>query len=480
MNFLLIYPEIRTSFPNYTGGYSEGVASILTVLRELGHKVKLLHITQPQQYEQKRLFKVINEFKPDLIAFSSMSPNYPHARRMNELIKAAFNIKTAIGGCHAQFSYQKILANDNFDFICVGEGEAILPPLLEALENNLRTIKLPGIISPAQPELLEPERCLVDDLDSLPFPDRSFFDYENLRESKEFQAQFMAGRGCPFECSYCANKFRADLFKCKTVRMKSPERFIAEMQTVLSSYSFVNNVFFQDDILPINRKWFKQFAELYIGKISLPFACNIHPSLIDEDVLLTLKDMGCKSIQIGVESGSDEIRRNILKRRMTNDEIIQKVKLCQQIGIETATFNMLGNHRETFSQALETIKLNAKLGPVRAYSTIFIPYPGTSINQICNDEKSFVGGSEPEDFPEYTEEPILVNPEFPPEKVVFLRNWFGVLVRLYKIFPEKKIDRILHKKRFPFKLLNKLIKRLRPLAIRLYLGLFVKLRNRFN
>lgn len=481
MNFVFIYPEIRASFPSYSGGYSEGIASILTTVRSLGHKVKLIHLTQADQINRQQLIAQISAFAPDLVGFTSMSPNYKFAREINDFVKADLGVKTAIGGCHAQFAHKKILERDNFDYVCVGEGEAILPPLLAAIESGQTgNLSLPGILTREHPDLISPEKCVVQDLDALPIPDRSFFAFAELRESLECQAQFMAGRGCPFECSYCANKIRSEMFGTRTTRMKNPERFIAEILGVLEQYSFINNIFFQDDILPLNKKWFAQFAALYEEKVKMPFSCNIHPSLIDESVLKILKQMGCLSIQIGVESGSDRVRTFILKRRMTNEDIISKVQLCEKYGIQVATFNMLGNYSETFAEALETIKLNAQLGPVRAYSTIFIPYPGTSINKLCNEHNAYLTGCEPDEFPEYTEEPILKNPEFPPEKVVFLKNWFGALIQLYKKLPEQLVDKVLHKKRFPFMLLNKLTRQLRPLAIRFYLGVVVKLRNRFK
>lgn len=481
MNFVFIYPEIRASFPDYSGGYSEGIASILTTVRDLGHRVKLIHLTEAGQIDRQRLVAEISAFDPALVAFSSMSPNYKYARQINDFIKADLGVKTAIGGCHAQFAYSKILEKDNFDFVCVGEGEAILPPLLAAIESgNMDGLQLPGILTREHPVLTSPEQCVVQDLNVLPIPDRSFFDFAGLRESLECQAQFMAGRGCPFECTYCANKIRSEMFKTRQTRMKNPQRFIEEILGVLGQYSFINNIFFQDDILPLNKKWFNEFAALYEDKVKMPFSCNIHPTLIDEDVLKTLKRMGCLSIQIGVESGSDRVRTDILRRRMTNEDIINKVQLCDKYGIRAATFNMFGNYSETFAEALDTIKLNARLGPVRAYSTIFIPYPGTSINKLCNERNAYITGSEPEEFPEYTEEPILKNPDFPPEKVVFLKNWFGPLIYLYKKMPESLVDRVLHKKRFPFKLLNTLTRLCRPLAIKVYLNVVVKLRNRFK
>jgi radical SAM superfamily enzyme YgiQ (UPF0313 family) len=453
---------------------------MLTTLREAGHQVKLIHLTQIGHIDKHHIVNQIKEFAPELVGFSSMSPNYRHARTINHFIKSELAVKTVIGGCHAQFSPIKVL-NDGFDFVCIGEGEAILPPLFAAIESGQENdIQFPGILTKKYPSLISPEKCTVNDLNTLPIPDRSFFDYPALRESLERQAQFMAGRGCPFECTYCANKIRNQMFGTYKTRMKNPQRFIEEIRGVLQQHSFIDNIFFQDDILPLNKAWFAEFASLYEKDVKLPFACNIHPTLINEEVMQMLKNMGCLSIQIGVESGCERVRTAILNRRMTNEDIISRVKMCEHFGIKVATFNMLGNYSETFDEALATIKLNAKLGPVRAYSTIFIPYPGTSINQLCNENSAYISGAEPEDFPEYTEEPILKTPDFPPEKVVFLKNWFAVLIRLYKCFPEETVDKILHRKRFPFKLINKVTKMARPWAIRLYLGIYVKFRNRFK
>lgn len=480
MKFILIYPEIRASFPDYTGGYSEGVASICSTLNKLGHEVKLIHITRREQINKDKITREIEEFKPDLIGFSAMSPNYQYARNLYEIVKDSFTVPTVIGGYHSLFEYKKILSSESFDFISLGEGEKTLPKLLEAIETgSTGDAPIPGLVSKRFPEPQRLNESLVEDLDSLPFPGRSFFNFPQLRESMEMQAQFMAGRGCPFDCTYCANRIKREMFGCKTTRMKSPRRFIDEIKDVTEKYSFIRNLFFQDDILPIDRKWFDEFAALYGKEINLPFSCNIHPLLINEEICSILAEANCKSVQIGVESGSDRVRKEILNRRMTNDQIIERVNICRKHGIGVATFNMIGNHTETFDEALQTVKLNSALGPVRCYSTIFIPYPGTALNTSCTAENAFIGNAEPEFYPEYTEEPILKNLHFSADQVVFVRQYFSTLVRLYKLLPERLIDKVLHKKKFPFKGAAKIVKILRPLAIKFYLKVIAKLKSRF-
>lgn len=480
MRFAVVYPEIREEFPGYTGGYSEGIASVCTFAKSLGHEVSLLHLTQKEHLNKDYYLERLAKIMPDLVGISAMSPTFVYARQINNNIRKELGCKTVLGGHHALFDTKRLLSEKEFDFVVVAEAEAVLSTLLADVDAVAKgQIKIPGVLTNINDLKTVYNQSFVEDLSTLPAPDRSFFDFPNLRESKESQAQFMAGRGCPFGCTYCANRRRNQTLGTWRVRMKPKEMVIGEIEEVIAKYDFVKTIFFQDDILPLDRKWFISFAELYSQRIDMPFTCNIHPLLIDEDVCKVLSSMNCTSIQIGLESGNKRIRNEVLKRKMSNEDIISRLNTCHRYGIGVATFNIVGNFSETLPEALETVKLNARIDPVRKYSTVFVPYPGTALNDTCISNNSFVDGEPPEYYPEYTLKPIIKNSLLSPEQIVFLKNYFGVLVRAYQIIPEKTIDSLLRNKWFPYKGFNKLFSWLKPKLIRAYFSIYSKIKSRF-
>jgi len=481
MNFILIYPEIRDAFLSYTGGYNEGVCSICTYLSSLGHQVKLMHITNKKSVAKDGLLNEMAEFKPDLIGFSVMTPNFKYARQINTFIKEELGCRTILGGVHAMFSYREILKSNSFDFVCVGEGEYCLPELMQKLDDAANNrISVAGILTNKSDLNSDPAGCFVRDLDSLPVCDRKFFDFPNLRESKEKQAQFIAGRGCPFNCTYCANKFKRKILGASKVRMKSPQRVIDEIKTVLAEYDFIQSLFFQDDILPLDKEWFFEFVDLYKHSLDKAFSCNVHPVLITEQVCEALSAIGCNYVQIGVESGNERVRNQILNRKMSNSQIKEKVRLLKKYNIKPATFNMIGNYTETMAEALDTVKLNAEIKSERAYSTVFVPYPGTELNIKCRESKSFIADKEPEDYPDYTEFSIIKHKDFGPDRIVFIVRYFNLLILAYRIFPYALIDFVLNSRFFPYKTANGLIKWLRPKLIYIYCDFIAKYKPRFQ
>ncbi len=482
MNFLLIYIDIREGFTlSYTGSYSEGVASIISNLSRDGHSVHMLHITRKDQVTGEKIMHHVNKCQPDLIGFSVLSSNYLTAVRINNIIKNNSSVKTIIGGPHAMYSAVQIVMKDKFDFVAVGEGEVVLPRLLDHLaDTNTGGGDLPGICLGNQPFPHSFPDCIVTDLDLLEPPDRSIFNFPGLRESKERQAYFISGRGCPFKCTHCPNEYRNKLFGTKKVRQKSPDVFIKEIVNTLNKYPFIEVLVFQDDILPINKKWFLEFAEKYRREVKLPFICNIHPKLISTEICSVLADTGCTSIMTGIESGSERIRREVIQRDISDSYLKEKIEICNRHHLGVSTYNMVGHFSESMEDALKTIKFNSELDLVRAICTIVIPYPGTALNRMCKEKNAFIRGEEPIEYPEITNEPVILNENISRSQVIFIKLYFNVLRRMYRRISYKALDRILLSRYFPFAVFNRIMIVFRPLFIFIYLNSIAKIYNRYD
>lgn len=431
MNILFFLIEVRKDVPNFTGNYYEGVASIISSLKAEGHSVSLLHVTRPLKYYD--FGELVSDNTPDLIAFSSMSNGFRYTRELAAQIKKVSKyIPIICGGVHATLAPEEVISDKNIDMACIGEGEDALVELCRELSKGSGSKDINNIWFKNGTEIVRnPVRPLIEDLDRLPFPDRGAFDFQNLMLSKENVAMFLAGRGCPFNCAYCCNHAIKEVYpnKGSYVRFKSPKRFIEEILDVLKKYSFVKYIAFSDDILPLRIDWLSDFATRYKSEVALPFKCNLHPNLVNEEIVSILKDAGCKMVEIGVESGNESIRMNVLNRRVADGSIKKAAQLVHKAGLKLSTYNMVGVPCEGKREIMDTVKLNATIRPEKMYSFIFYPFPKTELHRLCEEERILSSHH----FDTYLEGTILKNLPVREEEIIFFHRYFKMLVKLYAL-----------------------------------------------
>ena len=248
----------------------------------------------------------------------------------------------------------------------------------------------------------------IQDLDALPLPDRELFDFDAILESIDSRvgsriADVLATRGCPFNCGYCCNHALRGLYPQGTsyVRHRSVNNVLEEIRHLVARYR-VEGLIFEDDSFTLNKKWIMELLERYGREFRLPFDCNTHPTtLLDKDIVFALKEAGCQHISIGIETGNQWLRKEVLKRPVSNDQIKQAFHLVREAGIKTTSFNIVGLPYETKEMVEETIELNRLVNADAITVSIFYPYPGTHLYEVCkaagwltSEEKStFVEGT---------------------------------------------------------------------------------------
>lgn len=119
--------------------------------------------------------------------------------------------------------------------------------------------------------------------------------------------------------------------------------------------------------------------------MSLPFICNARVETVNKDILQCLKEAGCVSLDYGVETGSEWLRKNILQRKQSNEQIIEAFRLTRKIGIPSGSYNMIGLPFETAAMARETFLFNKRLRPSFGKVFYFHPYPGTRLFNLCQN-----------------------------------------------------------------------------------------------
>ncbi len=141
-----------------------------------------------------------------------------------------------------------------------------------------------------------------------------------------------------------------------------------------------------DDSFFLFPQWLRQFSILYREKINLPFIINVEPTEVREDLVRTIKEMGCICVRMGIESGNDYLRQKVLNKKVATEQIKTAAGHIKSHRIKLATYNILGLPGETLDNAIETYKLNKEIGTDFIWCSLLQPYPGTAINEYVREK----------------------------------------------------------------------------------------------
>ena len=374
MKILFILPCVSSKY--YELDYHHGIAQLSSVLKMAGHATELIILSTVDSDSIKNKLK---DFKPDILAYSFTSDNAELAKQIMQHTKQ-FGIFTISGGIHTTMEPLDIISC--CDAVCIGEGE----DAFRDLAGGKHIEEISNIWYQKDGTVFKNKmRPFIEDLDTLPFSDRTVFDYQKSLD-QDHRADFMAGRGCPFHCTYCANDGLRNLAEGRYVRWHSPEYIIEEIKRVISDYTGVESICFQDDTFALKKSWLQEFVSLYKLQIGMPFICNLRIGAVNENIVDLLAKAGCTEVRIGVEQGNEELRRMILRRNMDNREIIKTFEWIKKAGIKVFAYNMVGVPGETKETIEETIRLNQQIEPDKLHVSMFRPYPGTALYDRCIDD----------------------------------------------------------------------------------------------
>jgi radical SAM superfamily enzyme YgiQ (UPF0313 family) len=352
-----------------------GVMSIAGVLRSHGHEVDLILTDEhPRNY-----LDLIDQYNPDLIGFSFMTGNRRWAFATAKELKQKFNKPIIFGGVHPTL-FPEDIDPSYVDYICIGEGEYPLLELMNGIENGEDCSKIQNLwVKKNSSVVKNPLRDLIQDFDSLPLPYREiYYRYKFIRDLPI--KRFISGIGCPFRCTFCHNPMQIEIYKGKGtfVRKKSVGRVIKEIHHVKDRF-VLKRVHFSDDIFVLDKKWLERFLQAYRKEINLPFSCNIRVDQVNEKIIREMYESGCCGISFGIESGSERIRNEILKKQLQEEDIINNSKIIKKYGIKLIITNLMGLPEETLEDAFKTIELNQKIEADYIRANILVPYPKTEI-----------------------------------------------------------------------------------------------------
>jgi radical SAM superfamily enzyme YgiQ (UPF0313 family) len=433
---LLVFPDISER-SWHKGYFHYGLAHISSYLKQsVGDvEVSLLPV-RDRNFGQADFNERIKEFSPEVVGFTSTTHSFPLVQRMLGWTKKLDkNILTVCGGIHVTINPEEALLSSESDVVVCGDGEYPMEALVNEWHEHSRIADIRGAWHRKNGTIVNAGVASVADLDLLPDPDWEIFDYMNLDEGSQGIGGLMLSRGCPYQCSYCCNHKIANIYKAnKTdyIRFKSVEKSISEIKSFVNKFPAIHTLYFDDDILPLKRQWFLDFAKRYKNEINKPYWCNVRPNLVDEEIVEAFVTSGCVRAGIGIESGNDNIRNEILKRNISEETLINAVSLLKKRKIYVYSFNMVGIPQETKEELLDTIRLNARLDIDKMQCSVFYPYKHTALYDfvvregIVIDTRSLI---------EYTHESILKFGFAQKNRIYFTVLTINLVAKIYRMMP---------------------------------------------
>lgn len=298
----------------------------------------------------------------DIIGISVLSYYFLDAVDLTKKLKKAGKI-VVIGGPHATTLPLLTLKKSGADYIVIGEGEETFYKLITelSLKKQKKDIQLEGVISSNYKKpTFSP---FIANLSSLPMPDWEQIDPRTYKKAphggiiSHFPvAPILTTRGCPYECKFCASP---TIWK-RRIRFRDPLEVVREIQFLVKKIG-VKEIHIEDDNFTLHRLHAERVCKEIIKKKIKVAWCTpngIRADRVDKKLLTLMKKAGCYSVAFGIESGNEQILKNILKHESL--EIIKKaIIMAHEVGLFTQgffIFGLPGETKETIQQTIEFAK----------------------------------------------------------------------------------------------------------------------------
>lgn len=338
-------------------------------------------------WTEEEIVERVIKYNPDLVGFSSMTHEIHMAHAISSRIKNFIkDVPTIIGGCHVTaLPRETIQEFPSFTYGVFGEGEKTILELAEYLQKG-KTGELGNVDGLVYRDnngriVLNSfrQRLSSAELDRLPYPafDKYYTSSRSLA-GRNSHYVIMSSRGCPYSCAFCMQVLGRE------IRRRSPESVVYEIERSVKQYG-AHTIFFADEIFLYNDKLTYETLEL-IKKRNLPkyirWRALTRVNIVTEELMRAAKDAGCFLLELGIESGSNKILKD-LNKQITVEQAERTVEIIKKVGIGVSANFILGHPNETLETLKATVNLAVGLNTDILAVGIMVPYPGTKIYEMA-------------------------------------------------------------------------------------------------
>ena len=382
---LLVYPPI-TKLERYSsaigssGGHQIplGIFYLASYLHSNSFRTDVLD-AEAMNLSYEQVIEHLRSGRFGVLGISTTTVAFHRAAELAWKVKAALpDTIIVVGGPHPSCQPDCLTGFDMFDFAVRNEGEQTLIELLRAINGGANFEGIGGLAFRKDGRVVVNEkRSYIEDIDALPFPAydliRNFKCYRpppsNYKKSPV--ANITTSRGCPNQCTFCDN----NVFGRQT-RMRSAENIVAEIELLTNRYG-VREIAFVDDTFTVRPRRIYEIFDLARTKgLRFPWTCMARINTVDEELLSFMKRNGCWHISFGIESGDENILRQI-RKNIRIEDVERIVAVCHSLGIRTKGFFIVGHPLETLETIEKTISFATRLKLDDVVVTLNTPLPGS-------------------------------------------------------------------------------------------------------
>lgn len=389
-----------------------GVSHLISYLKNIGFNVDL------KAYSGLRINDIVNELKQlntRAVGFSTVSSEFSYTSQISNLLKQNRPDLLQIGGGVHFSLIPEDITYTSIDLVVRGEGEIPLKMIL----NGDKYENIPGLVYKKNNQLIiNKTRPWNSENNLKEIANHKIWD-QFIDQQQYNHKRILISRGCPFTCSYCSNKELSKVSSGRYTRFRSIDSIELEIELILDQYPNVDTIFLEtESLIPSLTNIEEIFKVTNKYKDKIKFGTNIRIGSFKYDFLEKLTKNGIIFANLGLESGNEELRKKILKRNYSNNEVKEIFNLAKKKGLKLHTYNLIGIPFETPEKFNDTINLNLECNPESAQLYIFQPYPGTELYHISinanflKDPKYYYTFSEKErkvsvlELPTFTKEEI--------------------------------------------------------------------------
>jgi radical SAM superfamily enzyme YgiQ (UPF0313 family) len=369
--------------------YSYQNLSCAAVLRDSGFEVRYFHCPTVR-YDLAITKQKIQEYSPFALVIMVEHINASVAKAISAYAKEQGVVVIWVGPFVTAL-HENEIKEPSVDYILRKEWDYSVRDILNAVINKTDLSKIDGLTwkNSSSKITINKDSDRIADLDLLPVPAYDLLDLSKFYESVFVRfpaATMITSRGCPFNCIYCS--YPQTIYSHK-YRAMSPERVVKEIRYLVKDLG-VQEIRIDDDTFDIDRERVINICKLLVKeKLDFTFSVQCRPQLMTDEEAKWLKRAGCRMVLYGVESGNDEVLKQI-RKGTTKEEISRGVKIAKKYGLDVLNCVMLGFYWDTKSSVEDTINfafdLNAEFTQVSAPT----PLPGTDYYKLLEDNNCFL------------------------------------------------------------------------------------------
>ncbi len=371
-----------------------GISYLTSIHLDRGHTVNILDM-EALEMDGDALADFVGEWRPELIGFHTTTPVAHFVAQYAAAAKAVRPEATVvIGGPHATLLPEAVFTDiPQADYLLRGEAEGTICDFVDALESQASPADMKRIAGIGFPDgddvFISEDIPHTEDLDDLPMPAFDLLPLDAYHEGSTLAETgkggramtMLSSRGCPHSCIFCC----APVLYGHKYRARSPENVVAEMKVLVETYDVSHIVFYDASFMADTHRVEGICRAILDASLKVTWRARCRADKVSEPLLALMKEAGCTTVAIGVETGSQRLLE-VLDKKTRLEDIEKAFEIAHKVGLWTVGYFILGIPTETPAEAEPTIEFAKKLDPDWALFTHATPLPGTQMAEMTRDQ----------------------------------------------------------------------------------------------